>query len=151
MEQRHEIVDIGLGSASGLPSAEDPAPVVHMQGALRDAPVRESRIVQQRQARGHRCQGCKSSFAHDQRLALDGNLPDKGETLSCERHFAQGRETLVPHGPHPQRLPADAIALDEIGGEGEQGRECGAGGCRHVGIVPARGGRVLSVIHRRLA
>lgn len=151
MEQRHEIVDIGLGSASGLPSAEDPAPVVHMQGALRDAPVRESRIVQQRQARGHRCQGCKSSFAHDQRLALDGNLPGERKTLPCERHLAQGRETLVPHGPHPQRLPADAIALDEIGGEGEQGREGGSGRRRHVGIVPARGGRVLSVIHRRLA
>jgi hypothetical protein len=57
----------------------------------------------------------------------------------------------VSHSRYTQRLAADAIALDEIGGEGEQGRQGGAGRRRHVGIVPAQGGRVLSVIHRRLA
>ena len=57
----------------------------------------------------------------------------------------------MPHGRHAQRLPADPIALDEIRCKGEQGRDRGAVGRRHVGIVPAWGGPVLSVIHRRLA
>lgn len=151
LEQRHEIVDVGLGCAPGPPSAEDSAPVVDTQGALRDAPVREPCVVQQRQTRGDRRQGCKGCLPRDERLALDGNLPGECKTLASERHLAQWREALVPHGGDAQRLPADAIALDEIGSQGEQGREGGAGMRRHVGIVPAQGGRVLSVIHRRLA
>ena len=59
-----------------------------MQATLRDAAVRESRVVEQREARGHWCEGCKSAFPGDQGLTLDGNLPGEGKSLASEGHLA---------------------------------------------------------------
>ena len=111
-----------------------------MHVGLADTAVGESGIVQQGQSRRHRRECGEHAFVVHEPLSLPGHLPRQREALASKGHLPQGREALVSHGADPQGLSSHAIALDEIGWQGEQ---CRDGGRRHAGIVPAGGGRVL--------
>jgi len=102
--------------------------------------VGKSGIVQLRQPRSDGGESGEDTVALHEPLSIPGHLPRQREALAGKGNLPQGREAIVSHSPDPQGLSSHAIALDEIGWQGEQ---CRDGGRRHAGIVPAGGGRVL--------
>ena len=113
---------------------------LHMNAGLADPTVGKSGIVQQGQSRSDGGESGEDILAVHEPLSLPGNLPRQRESLAGERHLPQEREAVMSHSTDPQGLSSHAIALDEVGWQGEQ---CRDGGRRHAGIVPAGGGRVL--------
>ncbi|MFZ8981647.1 MAG: hypothetical protein ACO21N_07255 [Candidatus Nanopelagicales bacterium] len=113
------------------------------------AAVGNAGIVQDGKARGNRGQHGDRIVVGAHRVTVHGDRPGQGQPVPGEVRGSQRSETGMLDSTHPQRLAADAIALDEVGRQGQQCRDRGRV-VSHVRIVHRIATPMPWVIHRRL-
>lgn len=124
---------IGRG-ASGAPPGEASTALADMDGVGGHPAMREPGIVEEGEPARDRCEhGDRVVSGPDARTAR-GNLPGEREAIAGECRGAKSGKAGMDDTARAQGLAANAISLDEVGWQREQGRD-GRHVVAHMGIV----------------